>query len=400
MAVTGSMEQIESTPVVVSETKATARLFFIDHWRAALAILVVLHHVALVYGASAPFYYVEPPFTNPLAFLVLLVFVLFNQAWFMGAFFLLAGYFTPGSYDRKGAGAFIKNKFVRLGIPILLFFFILGPIASIGFFLMPAELTGITTPLSWAAYPGLVGLGPLWFVAMLLIFNLGYTAWRRLTGNRASTSQHETATPGYLQIGIFVLALAAVSYGIRMYIPLGKEIGGFPTLAYLPQYLSFFIVGIVASRRDWFRSLPSAMGVAGFVMAAVAGVVLFPLAVSGQLFSVEITPALENAMGNGHWQSAVYALFDSMFAVGLCLGMLTLFRGFLNKESRLGRFLSQQSYAVYILHIPIIVFIGYAMRGIELGGLQKFGLASVIIVPTCFAIAYLVRKIPFVSKVL
>ena len=90
-----SLQPTEKTPVQAA-TGRTSRLFFIDHLRAALVILVVLHHVALVYGAGAPFYYVEPPFNDPLAFLVLLVFVLFNQAWFMGALFLIAGYFTGG----------------------------------------------------------------------------------------------------------------------------------------------------------------------------------------------------------------------------------------------------------------------------------------------------------------
>ena len=53
-----------------------ARQFFIDHLRVSLVILVVVHHVALVYGAAAPFYYVEPPFFTDLrAFRVLLVFV-------------------------------------------------------------------------------------------------------------------------------------------------------------------------------------------------------------------------------------------------------------------------------------------------------------------------------------
>ncbi|MBZ0293316.1 MAG: acyltransferase family protein, partial [Anaerolineae bacterium] len=152
-------------------TTKTSRLFFVDHLRAALIILVVLHHLALVYGGVPPFYYFEPPYTDPLAGLMALVFVLFNQAWFMGAFFLLAGYFTPGSFDRKGANAFLKDRLIRLGIPILIFLFILSPIASVGYYLMPARLTGITTPLSWEAYPRLIGLGPLWFVAMLLIFS-------------------------------------------------------------------------------------------------------------------------------------------------------------------------------------------------------------------------------------
>jgi hypothetical protein len=38
---------------------------------------------------------------------------------------------------------------------------------------MPASLSGITTPLSWQDYPQLVGFGPMWFVAMLLIFDIG-----------------------------------------------------------------------------------------------------------------------------------------------------------------------------------------------------------------------------------
>ncbi|MBN1963168.1 MAG: hypothetical protein JW910_00875, partial [Anaerolineae bacterium] len=77
------------------------RLFFIDHLRAALMILVVVHHVALVYGASAPFYYVEPPFNDTLAYQVLLTFVLFNQAWFMGAFFCWRGTSRRGRSTAK-----------------------------------------------------------------------------------------------------------------------------------------------------------------------------------------------------------------------------------------------------------------------------------------------------------
>ena len=385
--------------VTSQATAKTSRLFFVDHLRVALAILVVLHHVAMVYGAIIPFYYMEPPLTDPLAYVTLLLFALLNQSWFMGAFFLLAGYFCPGSVDRKGPGSFVGSKLVRLGLPLILYYFVFNPIAEIGWWLMPSSLTGITTPLTWQAYPRMLGLGPLWFVVMLLVFSLGYAVWRMLTRKRTSTATSESSAPSYLGVGIFVLALAVASYLLRMIIPMGKSVSEFPTLAYLPQYLSFFVVGIVAYRRDWFRTLPGSMGIVGLVAALVALVVLFPLAVSGQLFSLDIS-AFVNANGNGHWQSAVYALFDSTFAVGLCLGLITVFRRFFNKESRFGKFLSQHSYAVYILHIPVIVFLGYALRGIALPNLPKFFVASLIIVPACFVVAFLVRKIPGVSKFL
>jgi peptidoglycan/LPS O-acetylase OafA/YrhL len=142
------------------------------------------------------------------------------------------------------------------------------------------------------------------------------------------------------------------------------------------------------------------MGVAGFVFAAAPAIFLFPLAFSGQMFSLALGPALYNSMGNGHWQSAVYALWDSTFAVGLTVGLIVLFRRLFNRESRLGRFLSEQSYAVYIIHIPIVVFGAYLLRSIPLESLPKFGLVSIILIPVCFSVAYLVRKIPFVSRII
>jgi len=119
------------------------------------------------------------------------------------------------------------------------------------------------------------------------------------------------------------------------------------------------------------------------------------------MFSLQFTPEVfTNLTGNGHWQSAVYALWDSTFAVGMCLGAITLFRRFFNGQGRFGRFLSQHSYAVYIIHIPIVVFIAIALKGIHLEPLPKFGIAALIMVPTCFAVAYIVRKIPLVSRIL
>jgi surface polysaccharide O-acyltransferase-like enzyme len=377
-----------------------------DHLRAALVILVVLHHLALVYGGIPPFYYFEPPFNDPLAGLMALVFVLFNQAWFMGALFLLAGYFTPGSFDRKGPGSFLKDRLLRLGIPLIIFIFVLSPIASIGYFLMPASLTGITGPPTWQEYPNLIGIGPMWFVAMLLIFSFGYAVWRTLTKNRTSSSMSEPSLPSYLHIGIFILALALVSYLIRIIVPLGQPVSlfvnflSFPTIAYLPQYLSFFVLGTVASRHDWFQTLPNSMGVVGFVTAVVAGVALFPIAFISLLVSIENASQQLPPFGYGTWQSAVYALWDSIFAVGMCLGLIPLFRRFFNERGRFGRFLSQHSYAVYIIHIPIVVFLAFALRGIELVPLLKFGMAAVIVVPTCFAVAYILRRIPGVSRIL
>ena len=47
---------------------------------------------------------------------------------------------------------------------------------------MPAELDRDYESTHLAgAYPFLLGLGVAWFLALLLIFNFGYAAWRWLT---------------------------------------------------------------------------------------------------------------------------------------------------------------------------------------------------------------------------
>ena len=270
---------------------------------------------------------------------------------------------------------------------------------------MPSSLTGITEAPTWSIYPHLLGLGPLWFVAMLLIFDAGYAAWRMAARRPAPSSMNRVFLPSYLSIVVFIVVLALASYLVRIAVPLGQQVTlfvyflNFPTISYLPQYLGFFLLGIAAYRCGWFRTVPRSLGLTGFVAAVVAAVLLFPLAISGQLFSVESTePA--HFVGAGHWQSAAYALWDSTTAVGLCLGFIVLFRSRFNGHGRVARFLSRHSYAVYIFHSPIIVYLAFSMRDIGLQTLLKFALAAVVAIPTCFLIAYLVRRLPLASKVL
>ncbi len=393
----GTKSLVESEVVVDIRDLDDGRLHYIDHLRAALVTLVVLHHVALVYGAGAPFYYVEPPFGDATGFRWLLVFVLANQGWFMGAFFLLAGYFTPGAFDRKGSGVFLRDRLIRLGIPLAVYVFLLNPFAELGPWLMPSELTGLTGAAGWGDYPDMIGLGPLWFVAMLLVFSFGYVGYKSLAGGSGRTT---AAMPGYAAIGAFTVVLAAASYGWRMVVPLGESVWQFPTLAYLPQYLSFFVIGALAYRRDWLATLSSAKGVIGALAAAAAAVFLFPLAFSGEMFTLEVTEALENAMGDGTWQSAVYAAWDSVFAVGLTLGLIVAFRGMAKRKNAFGGFLAKHSYAVFVLHIPVVVYGAYLLRSIEMTAIAKTAVVSAVVVPVCFAVAFVLRRIPGVSRVL
>jgi hypothetical protein len=163
---------------------------------------------------------------------------------------------------------------------------------------------------------------------------------------------------------------------------------GFPSLAYLPQYVSFFLIGIAAYRRNWLRTAGEPMEKRGFCLAAIGTLILLPVA---------LTPNLGKPggfLGNGHWQSGVYSLWDSAFAVGMSLGLLSFFRRRFDSPARLGQFMESQAFAVYVIHIPVIVLLALALRPVHIEQLLKFGLAAIIVVPLSFAVAYLIRRIP------
>ena len=99
------------------------RLWYLDNLRIFLISLVVLFHLSITYGAPGDWYYNESQ-PEGLLILPLAMFVATNQAFFMGLFFLISAYFTEGSFTRKPTGAFLVDRFRRLGIPLVVFYFL------------------------------------------------------------------------------------------------------------------------------------------------------------------------------------------------------------------------------------------------------------------------------------
>ena len=97
----------------------SGRTDFIDRLRVVLTALVIAHHTAISYGGSGSWFYREVTDGGRPSSLLLTLFCAVNQSFFMGMFFLLAGYFTPGSLRRKGPARFLMDRGLRLGVPLL-----------------------------------------------------------------------------------------------------------------------------------------------------------------------------------------------------------------------------------------------------------------------------------------
>ena len=103
------------------------RLVGLDLLRVALIALLICHHVACAIGDVGAWYYILPPPEGGVTRLLFTIFVAVNQSFFMSLFFFVSGYFTAPAYDRKGTAAFLRDRRIRLGVPLLVYFFVLNP---------------------------------------------------------------------------------------------------------------------------------------------------------------------------------------------------------------------------------------------------------------------------------
>ena len=108
-----------------------SRMAFIDNLRWLVIGMVVVMHACVTYSGLGSWYYKEPAALGVASTLVFSVYQSFAQAFFMGMLFLIAAYFVPRAYDRKGFGRFVRDRLFRLGVPTLVYMLILHPLTEL-----------------------------------------------------------------------------------------------------------------------------------------------------------------------------------------------------------------------------------------------------------------------------
>jgi glucan biosynthesis protein C len=380
-----------------SQRKTTGRLFFIDNIRVFLTILVILHHLMIIYSGTGDFTYTE----GRQDFISTALggwFCATNQAYFMGLFLLISAYFIPGSYDRKGPARFLKDRLIRLGIPLAVYSWVINPLFIYAFFYQDIQMP------FWRYYPrlyfqnnSLIGAGPLWFVEVLLIFSLVYVLVRWLFRTRPIKPVMESIFPSNNAIALFALLLGLAGFLVRVvfimdaynFKPLNLQ------LPFFAQYIALFVVGLIAYRRNWLIGLPDKTGRFWLIIAIVMIVIWVPM-----MFALGADSGDTSFKGGWNWQSLVYALWESFACVSLCIGVIYFFRRYLNTRGKIAGFLVPNAYTAYIIHAPLIAFLAYSVRGATIYPLIKWVLVSIVAVTLCFGLSSLIRKIPYTDRVL
>lgn len=197
------------------------RELYIDRLRCVMTALVILHHTAITYGASGGWFYNELKPSGSVSSSLLTLFCATNQAYFMGIFFLLAGYFTPGSLERKGYGRFICDRFLRLGVPLLVFIVVVGPLTAA--IVNAARGDSFWGTFVWLWNHSRIINGPMWFVQALLMFTLVYCGWRAMAGAPlAGAERTPTPLPANRWWILSALAVGAAALAIRQVVGWGR----------------------------------------------------------------------------------------------------------------------------------------------------------------------------------
>jgi fucose 4-O-acetylase-like acetyltransferase len=268
------------------------RLFFIDNLRILLICLVIMVHLSITYGGSGSWYYKEGR-PDELSFALLTFHNAIVQAFSMGLFFMVAGYFTPASYDRKGPRQFMRDRLLRLGIPLLCYDFIINPLLA--YLLIKAGVNKFDGSyrdgliMYYSSFH--IGTGPLWFVEALLIFAFVYVFWRLLKKLTAAPSHSNHKIPTNKSIALFSLALGLISFVVRIWLPVGWTYQPLNLqVPFFPQYICLFFVGIIAYRRNWLTGISGNQGKLWLSVAIVLIAVLPLLFVAGGGLDGDIRP--------------------------------------------------------------------------------------------------------------
>ncbi len=370
------------------------RELYIDRLRSVMVALVILHHTAITYGAIGGWFWREIEPSKSASSILLVLFCTTNQAYFMGFFFLLAGYFTPASLQRKGYARFIGDRFLRLGLPLLAFGIVLGPLTA--GIVNSAQGNGFWSAIRWIIRNKEFINGPLWFAQALLIFSLGFCVWRAVSRSQLAASQSGPApVPATRWWLVSALAVAAAALAVRQVVPVGRNVFGLQ-LGYFPGYVFLFAVGVAARRCDWLRQLGWRQAWPWIATLLIA----WPcLPVGMAILSASKGASGSNFSGGLSAAAILYAFWEPFVAWGLIAAWLLTFRAKMNRPSKAWAWLDRRAYAVYIIHPPVLVSIALLLHRWMAPALVKFGAVGVMSCIAAWLLADPLVRMPGVRSV-
>ncbi|MDO4462203.1 MAG: acyltransferase [Bacteroidia bacterium] len=335
------------------------RLFYIDYIRLFLCCVVIFHHTAIGFGASGGWYYYSPTRLEGLSQLLYSILMGIDQSYFMSLFFFVSALFTPQSLERKGVTGFLRDRFFRLVVPMLLYIFVLNPI------------------LIWYIYPSAgyeCQLGPLWFVFSLLFFELSYILIRKA---------HLTIPPirvNTRSMSIFALSTGLLAFTLRIFTRTNESFMGI-TLANFILYIAMYAMGIIAARQNLLDSLSLRRSSKWLLFAALWIFIML----------ASTNDNIENTSGGFNITSLAYSLWEAVSCVAISYSLLTVGKRFLNVSHPLFESLAADSFIAFVIHPFPVVWLTMVMEDTHICPELLIPITSILAIVLSLTIAHTIR---------
>ena len=365
-------------------TAPQERLHYMDHLRALAMLAGVFFHAALAYSPLMQGFFPTADRQNSVGVDAVIWGLHLVR---MPLFFLVAGFFAAWVIAARGGVALARQRVRRILVPFLVAWpLVLWSLsASTGWALENVQHPSAFLAMvrEWLQQPDPPrlppGTGHLWFLYYLLLFGVLHWVVRTLDLGRLGAwlvSRH----PAWLLLGLplpLVPALASVSA------PHPAPEGLVPQFWAIAYYGAFFALGtLVHARTDWLARARSSAPWLALASLALYAVFLWRL-------SVELPGQAQPVASWG------VALLEACLSVWMTVLCLLAGQRLLDRASGVMRYLAQSAYWTYLLHLPLLFALQYALMDKEWHWGLKFAAAVCATLAACLlSYQVLVRHTP------
>ncbi len=377
--------------------KARTRNLSLDRTRTFLTLVVLLHHAVIPYTHFGH--------TDPVSWIGFDIVVVATDSFFMAMFFFLSGLFTWSGIARKAPSVFLRDRLLRLGLPFVIAAFTVIPLAYYAIALQRGS------DLTFAAFwwktitVGPWPSGPVWFVWVLLAFDLTASLLYRVSAHLIEPV-NRISLRGFDQPALFWLLLVVVT--AIVYVPALIYFGGSRWFEFGPfsvqasrilLYFAYFFIGVSVGAANFDRGILSADGRLPKSRWTWVIVTLIPYGLMWVMIYVK-RDILGNPDPQPHWYQAIYGTLFVLFSASILLAILAFFLHQKSPGPNLLDRMQADAYGMFLVHYPIALWIQYALFDYGWPAIVKAAIGFVLTVMLSWGLTAALRKIPGASYVL
>jgi surface polysaccharide O-acyltransferase-like enzyme len=381
---------------------ATGRITALDRARTFVTLLVVIHHSVVNYT-----YFGSGDRMRWLGFDLV---VLFNDSFFMACMFLISGLFVHDSLVHRGTADYLRSRAWRLGVPFLISIFVLIPVAYYASFLR-YHLPGTTDfnffhfwwhTLTIGPWPS----GPSWFLWVLLALDVIAAAVWSMAPKILSRFGQLISAPRRPMTAFVAFLIVSVASYLPMHLAFGDgawyEPGHYPLpiqTSRILLYTAYFSAGVgigVVSLKEGFLNEDGELAKRwrawlGFSVLFYGAILLLVYAHHNWIADFKSPPL---------WWKTAYGLAFAMFSAAMAFTVLATSLHLARSSLRLLDAMQPSAYGIFLLHYIFIIWMQYLVYDPAFPAGVKAAMVFVVTLSGSWALTVLLRKIPFVARMI